>query len=579
MDTGLKLNLLRARLAAAGVDGFIIPRADEYQGEYIPDCADRLRFITGFTGSAGVCGILPGRAVVLSDGRYTIQLAEEADSEFFETGNSTETTIADWFLAAAPSAVIGYDPRLHTPCEVKTWTGKGLTLKPLIPNPVDEIWEDRPAPPESAVFLFPLEYAGDSAPEKLARIAAAIKQGKAQAALIAMPDSIAWLLNIRGNDIPHVPVALSYGVAHADGTFDWFIEPSRVGADVMDSFEGCVRVQPPEGVLSFLKKAAGPVLIDPNRTPAFLAQAVRDKAEGKDPIIAMRACKNESEQRAMRAAHLRDGVAITKFLHWFSTEAAKEHLTEMGVAEKLEEFRQKAPEYKEPSFDTIASFGSNGAIVHYRASPKTNKNIVCGGLLLLDSGAQYEDGTTDVTRTIAVGTPTTEMKEAFTSVLKAHIAVATVRFPAGTTGAQIDALARAPLWQKSMDYAHGTGHGVGCYLSVHEEAANLSPRSKEAVASGMILSNEPGYYKAGAYGIRIENLLLAREEGVCEATGKAMIGFETLTLAPLDKNLILLEALSADERYWLAQYHKRVLAELTPFLNSDEAEWLKTVCS
>jgi Xaa-Pro aminopeptidase len=579
MNSKEKLSLLRVRLAQENVDGFIIPRADEYQGEYIPDCADRLRFITGFTGSAGVCGVLPDRAIVMSDGRYTLQLAEQVDQDFFDTGNSAESGIAEWLHAAAPKAVIGYDPRLHTPREIEKWTEKGLTLKPLAQNPVDAIWPDRPALPASPVFCFPITYAGESAPEKLLRVAEKIKEAKACAALITLPDSIAWLLNIRAHDVPHIPVALSYGIAHADGTFDWFIEGSRIGADILNSFEGCVRLYPPETILQHLKLMTVPVIVDAQRTPAHLAQAVAQPVDGKDPVIALRARKNEAEQKAMRAAHLRDGVAVTKFLHWFSKEADKEGLSEMDAAAKLEEFRKKAPEFKEPSFDTIAGFGANGAIIHYRATVETNKRIERGGILLLDSGAQYEDGTTDITRTIAVGASTQEMKEAFTIVLKAHIAVASARFPSGTTGAQIDALARAPLWQHDMDYAHGTGHGVGCYLSVHEEAASLSPRGMEAVVPGMVLSNEPGFYKPGHFGIRIENLLLAREDGMSAATGKTMMCFETLTLAPFDKGLIVESLLTADEKYWLSQYHRRVLGELTPFLDDEEAAWLKTACS
>lgn len=575
-----RLEDLRRAMRVQGVDGFIIPRADEYQGEYIPDSANRLRWISGFTGSAGIAIVLKDIAAVLSDGRYTIQLRSQIDGQLFMAGDSTKISPAEWLSKNASGLKIGYDPKLHTPRELKAFADKGVEMA-AVPNLVDAVWADRADAPSAPVEMFPMEYAGKPAPDKLDEVAQAIAAAGADAAIVALPDSIAWLLNIRSNDIAHIPVALSYGIARENGGFDWFIDDARIDDDVRSSFGNRVVVLPPSQLEQSLTKLKGKkVLLDERRTSVWFAQTLKENGvqiiDAKDPVIDLKARKNRAEQNAMRRAHLRDGVAVTRFLHWFAKESIKERLTELEVEEKLEEFRRAAPEYRDSSFDTIAGFGANGAIVHYRADEKSNARIERWNMLLLDSGAQYLDGTTDITRTVSVGEPTQEMKENFTAVLKAHIAVATARFPEGTTGAQIDALARAPLWQRGLDYAHGTGHGVGCYLSVHEEAASISPRGADAIQSGMILSNEPGYYKEGEYGIRIENLILAHENGVCEATGKKMLSFETLTFAPIDKNLIVQEMLSADEAFWLAQYHKAVFSNLSPYLEGEVLDWLKS---
>lgn len=575
-----KLAALRTVLAKEKVEGFIIPRADEYQGEYVPDCADRLRWISGFTGSAGVAIVLRDRAVVMSDGRYTIQLGQQVDPALFETDDSTKTGIADWVLKAAGGgdAVIGYDPKLHTPREIRALAEKGLTLKPLSVNPLDAVWQDRPPAPSAKVELFPLSSAGMPAQDKLDQIAAILKRQKLDAAIIALPDSIAWILNIRSHDIPHIPVALSYAVVRSDGTFDWFIDGARVDDAVRASFGNRVSIVAPDGLEAALAGLKGKrVLVDERRTSIWFTGLLQKHGvewmDAKDPSILLKARKNEAERESMRRAHVRDGVAVTTFLKWLSEEGAGK--TEIEVEQKLEACRKQAPEYRDSSFDTIAGFGSNGAIVHYRATKDTARTLQEGSLLLLDSGAQYADGTTDITRTVAIGTPTKEMIGRFTLVLKGHIAVARARFPAGTTGAQIDALARAPLWQHNLDYAHGTGHGVGCYLSVHEEAASISPRGHDAIEEGMILSNEPGYYKEGEYGIRIENLVLAVNDGVCEATGKQMLAFETLTFAPMDMALVDLSALDAQEREWLAGYQAAVRTKIGPLLDGDTRAWLE----
>lgn len=574
-----RLSDLREALKKQGVEGFLIPRADEYQGEYVPASSDRLRWISGFTGSAGAAIVLDDKAVVMSDGRYTIQLKQQIPPELFETADSTKTPPADWLAANAKGKTIGYDPRLHTPREIKALTDKGVTLKALARNPLDSVWADRPAAPSAKVESFPLRFAGVSAQDKLDEVAAKIEEKGCHAGVITLPDSIAWILNVRAADIPHIPVALSYAIARKDGTLDWFIDEGRVPGDVRESFGNRVSILPPDALEKSLGDLNGKrVLVDERRTSVWFTETLRaggaEIVDAKDPSIALKARKNRAEQAAMRAAHVRDGVAVTKFLKWIEKAALRETLTEMDAEKKLEEFRREAPEYRDSSFDTIAGFGPNGAIVHYRASEETNRTLEKWNLLLLDSGAQYEDGTTDITRTIAIGNPTGEMRERYTLVLKGHIAVASARFPLGTTGAQIDALARAPLWQRSLDYAHGTGHGVGCYLSVHEEAASLSPRGHGAVEPGMIISNEPGYYKEGEYGIRLENLILAHEDGMCEATGKAMIAFETLTFAPFDRALVDLSLLSPDEAFWLASYHKAVYAALAPYLDAETKTWL-----
>jgi Xaa-Pro aminopeptidase len=575
-----RLAALRDAMARHGVDGYIVPRADEYQGEYVPASAERLKWLTAFTGSAGIAVVLKDRAVVLSDGRYTIQLKQQVDAALFETADSTKTSASEWLAANASGKTIGYDPRLHTSREIKTWKEKGVHAVPLSSNLIDEVWKDRPAAPAETVALFPLEYAGLSASEKLEQVGDVMRKEKCDAAVITMPDSIAWLLNVRSNDIPHNPVALSRAVAYADGTLDWLIEPSRVPEDVLRSFDNHVRILPPQEMEKLLSNLKGKkVLLDGRRGAvwfeAYLSGIGAEIIDKKDLCIALRAKKNKAEQQAMRNAHVRDGIAVTRFLKWLSKEGPREYLTEMDVEAKLESFRKEAMEFRDSSFDTIAGFGSNGAIIHYRATEATNKTLERWGLLLLDSGAQYADGTTDITRTIAIGQPSEKMKEHYTLVLKGHIAVAAARFPTGTTGAQVDALARAPLWQQNLDYAHGTGHGVGVYLSVHEEAASISPRGLDPVEPGMVLSNEPGYYKEGEYGIRLENLVLCHEAGSCEATGKTMLAFETLTLAPFDKALIVEDMLTAEEKFWLASYHKRVVAELSPYLDAETLEWLK----
>lgn len=571
---------LRAAFAVQKIDGFIVPRTDEYQGEYVPASADRLRWISGFTGSAGYAIILQDKAGLFSDGRYTIQLKQQADPDLFETGDSTKVSAAEWLFSKAKGAVIGYDPRLHTTREIKAFEDRQIALKPLSINLIDSIWADRPAPPASAVEVFPIDYAGRSVQEKLDDVAGELKKKKLDAAIITLPDSIAWLLNVRAHDIPHIPVPLSHAIVYDDATADWFIDEARVNEEVRAQFGNRISLVSPDFLENSIAGLKGKkILLDERRAGKWFIDRLKEfgvaSSDLKDPCIALKANKNRAEIAAMKNAHQRDGVAVTKFLCWFGQEGVGK--TEIAVEEKVAAFRHESALCRDSSFDTIAGFGEHGAIVHYRATPETNAIIKEGNLLLLDSGAQYADGTTDITRTIAVGTPSDDMKRHFTLVLKGHIALANARFPSGTTGAQVDVFARTPLWQAGLDYAHGTGHGVGVYLSVHEESASISPRGLDPLEEGMILSNEPGYYREGEYGIRIENLVLVRKDGVCVDTGKDMLSFETLTYAPIDPALVEFGMLSPSEKAWLANYHNDMEAKIAPDLDAAERAFVRDI--
>ncbi len=587
MKTAEKLSALRAHLKNLEVDGFIVPRTDEYQNEFVPECFERLAWLTGFTGSAGFAVILPEIAGVLSDGRYTIQLKNQVDQTLYEIGDSIKVTLSDYLTHEAKSGqVIGYDAKLHSPKQIQMLEAKlkekSITLKALETNPIDEIWADRPPEPMAKVEIFPEKYAGRSSAEKRMAVAQFIKGQGAKACVITLPDSIAWLLNIRGSDVSHNPVALSYALLHDDGRAEWFIATEKVSGDVLRHAGNTVEVFEPAKIEERLAMLAGddkPVMIDPQRSSKYFFDILKKNKitirEEKDPCILPKAVKTTAEQEAMIAAHVRDGAAVTKFLYWLSSNAQGK--TEVEIADQLEAFRKADPMHRDSSFDTICGWASNGAIVHYRAEDKSAATVTGNGLLLIDSGAQYADGTTDITRTIAIGTPTDEMKDRYTRVLKGHIALASARFPQGTTGAQLDSLARQALWQAGLDYAHGTGHGVGCYLSVHEEAAGISPRGTEAVLPGMIISNEPGYYKEGEYGIRIENLILCNKTGDKTEDGRDMLYFETLTLAPIDLSVVDLRLLTDSERWWINDYHFRVRDVLSPTLEPAEKSWLDQV--
>ncbi len=575
------LSLLRGALVAQNLDGFLLPVNDEFMGEYVPDCAKRLTWLTGFSGSAGLAVVLKDKAAFFTDGRYTLQSAAEVPAAY-EHHNSGDLTPYEWLAEQAPSeAVIGYDPKLHTLQTLRRFeqTAPGFAFKPILPNPIDALWKDRPAAPASKVRIQPAQIAGESSQSKRERVAKLIAAHEAQCAVITAPDSVCWLLNIRGSDVPFTPFVLAYAVLEVDAKMKFYIDASRISAEVLEHLGKGVTVRPPDALVDDLKGYAGrKVMVDSAGSPIwFYQQLGRGKAhsiEASDPCLLPKACKNDKELVGMREAHKRDGLAVTRFLHWVAT-VDKKNLTEMDVAEKLEAFRKESKLYLEPSFTTIAGSGPDGAIVHYRVTKESNRTLDDNSLLLLDSGGQYQDGTTDITRTVALGTPSAEMKDRFTRVLKGHIALACAVFPEGTGGSQLDALARQYLWQAGLDYDHGTGHGVGSYLSVHEGPQRISKRAGDApLAPGMVVSNEPGYYKAGEYGIRIESLVAVKEIKK-DVGGKRYFGFETLTLAPIDLSLIEHSMLNAEEASWLKEYHKKVYEIHKPNLSPAIAEQLK----
>lgn len=572
-----KLADLRGALKKRGLNGFLVPRISEYQGEFVSGYAERLAWLTGFTGSAGTGLILGDKAAIITDGRYTIQLAQQADRSLYEFLNNPKTSSAAWIADNAKAGdVIGYDPWLLTARQVETF-GKALAEKDIKfeatdGNPVDDVWEDQPAFPKEKAEIFPGEFAGASSAEKRENICKILKEKKIGACVITMPDSVMWLLNVRGRDVEHTPVVLSFAILHDDGRVEWFVHEEKITPDVKKHIGKDVDIVAPDKIAGRIGGLNGRVGLDFTRAPAWFQQALgSDTVDFKDPCIEPKAIKNAAEVKALRAAHIRDGAALTSFLYWLATNKAG---SELEVVSKLEEFRRKDNSYRGPSFATISGWAANGAIVHYRADEQSNAKISPPGLLLLDSGGQYNDGTTDITRTVALGKPTDEMKKNFTLVLKGHIAVARAKFPQGASGAQIDALARAPLWDAGIDYSHGTGHGVGCYLSVHEESASISPRGTDALKAGMFLSNEPGYYKEGEYGIRTENLVLVTAQGKT-SDGDTQLGFETISLVPIDRNLIQKELLTKEEQNWLNAYHADVVKLIGPRLDKPARAWLE----
>ena len=551
------IEALRAQLTKHKVDAFVVPSADEFQGEYLPAAARRLEFLTGFTGSNGIAIVHKTKAAFFTDGRYTLQ-AETQVPKAYEKYNMAQKSAATW-AKELKKAVIGFDPKLFTLRQFTAWEKQGIKLKP-VPNLIDVIWNYRPAYPADKAFAYPLKYAGESSDAKIKRV---LKNLNADALFIAAPDSVCWLLNIRGNDIPHTPFLNATALLHKTGKITLFVDAKKIPKGLLGK----------NVTISSSSGFKGIVQIDPAHTSVWWTNQFKKTIEAPDPIQAMKARKNETEANGIRAAHVRDGVALSSFLCWLDTHWQKQEITEISAAEKLKTFRAAQPLFKDLSFGTIAGMGSNGAIVHYHATAKTAKKLK-HGIFLLDSGGQYWDGTTDVTRTIALGAPTDEQKEDFTRVLKGHIALGSAVFPKGVTGSELDALARMPLWHVHKDYDHGTGHGVGCYLSVHEGPQSISRRANNvALESGMVISNEPGFYKAGEYGIRIENLVLV------EAVDKKFLRFETLTLAPIDRRLIDKDLLHSDEINWLDNYHMRVLNTLAPLVDKKTAIWLKKMCA
>jgi Xaa-Pro aminopeptidase len=585
-DSVPRLAALRAELKRRGLDGFIVPRADRYQNEYVPPCAERLGWLTGFTGSAGLAIVLADRAVLFVDGRYTVQARDEVDAAAFAIEHLVEHPPTAWIEENLPAgAKLGYSPWLHTVDGAerlsKACETAGGSLVAVADNPIDACWQDRPPPPLGPVVLHDLRYAGEDATAKLARVRADIHKLKADVLVVSDPQAVCWLFNIRGSDVPHTPVTLAFALVPKEGRPSLYIDGRKLGNDVRRRLEELAQIRGPEnfeGDLAALGKAHSAVRLDPAACPEAIARLVTEAGgkviRGSDPIAPMKAVKNAAEIAGARAAQLRDGVAVTRFLAWFDREAPHGKLSEIEAVEALESFRRDTGVLKDVSFPTIAGSGPNGAIVHYRVTRASNRRINAGELFLVDSGGQYEDGTTDITRTVAVGAPSTEMRERFTRVLKGHIAIARARFPDGTTGAQLDTLARQYLWAVGLDFDHGTGHGVGSYLSVHEGPARISKLGTAPLRRGMILSNEPGYYRTGAYGIRIENLLLVVAAPPGAGAAKDLNAFETLTLAPIDRRLVEPALLTNYEGRWLDDYHARVAAALGPLVDADTRAWL-----
>jgi Xaa-Pro aminopeptidase len=583
--------LIRRAMAEQGLDGFLVPHEDEHQNEYLPAANDRLAWATGFTGSAGAAVILKDKAAIFVDGRYTIQVRDQVDQNLFEIRDLVEGGVPAYLeQAVGRGQAIGYDPRLHSPdalAHLRAAAARaGAELRPVTPNPLDAAWGDsRPPQPTAPVVPHPLEYAGEESGVKRQRIGESLAARGADAAVITAPASIAWLFNIRGGDVIRSPLPLGQAVLNADGSARLFLDPQKVTPELPAWLGNQVRLETPSDLPQALTELRGKtVVVDPAQSSAWyfeaLGSAGAEVLRSEDPCALPRACKNPVEIEGARKAHARDGAALTRFLHWLASEGQVNPPDEMEAVAKLESFREATGAIKDLSFDTIAGALSNGAICHYRPTRRNNKRATQGSLLLVDSGAQYLDGTTDVTRTVAIGEPTAEMRERFTLVLKGHLALARVRFPAGTTGSALDALARVPLWSQGLDYDHGTGHGVGSYLGVHEGPQRISKAPNTvALRPGMIVSNEPGYYKEGEYGIRIENLQVVTAAEPIPGGERPMHGFETLTLAPIDRRLVDKALLTEEERRQFDAYHARVLEVVGPQVPADVRAWMNEACA
>jgi len=578
---------LRAELKRRGLDGFIVPRADRHQNEYVPACEERLAWLTGFTGSAGAAIVLANEASLFVDGRYTLQAREQIDAALFSVEHLADTPPDKWLEQNLPTGTkLGYDPWLHTTESAeklaKAAAAAGASLIPVETNPVDAVWTDRPAPPLGAVILHDQKFAGEAAAVKLARVRAEIGKAGADALVVSDPHAIAWAFNIRGSDVAHTPMPIAFAIVPKEGRPALYVDGRKLANDVRHAIVELADVREPaafEHDLAALGQAKRAVRLDQATGADALSRLVNESGgtatRGADPIAMMKAVKNATEIAGAQAAHLRDGAAMARFLAWFDREAPTGKLTEIDAVEALESFRRDTSALKDVSFPTIAGAGPNGAIVHYRVTRNSNRRIGPDELFLIDSGGQYQDGTTDITRTVLVGAPSTEMLERFTRVLRGHIAIARAVFPDGTTGAQLDPFARAYLWSAGLDFDHGTGHGVGSYLSVHEGPARISKLGTTPLKRGMILSNEPGYYKTGAYGIRIENLVLVTEAPPVPDAEKPLNAFETLTLAPIDLRLVAPTALTVIENAWLNAYHARVREAVSPLVDAETRLWLE----
>ena len=582
-----RLDELRVYLETLNVDGYIVPHGDEYQSEFIAPYAERLAWLTNFTGSAGFSIILLDKAVLFVDGRYTLQAETEVDETLYAIRHVTNEPVGIWLRESlSNNQRLGFDPHLHTPAQIKSYRKEcdkiGAKLVALSENPIDAVWQDRPSKPQALAIIHPLEIAGQSHEEKRTEIGRTLSKDGYDAFLLTAPDSLCWLLNIRGTDVDNTPLVLASALLFSDGKLILFIDPAKVSDDLCQHLGSDIRLAAVDELGVIIGEFDGVVrsIAVDNATVSHwvldqLESAGVEVTQIEDPCALSKACKNETEVAGIRAAHVRDGAALTNFLAWLDHEAPNGKLTEVTAAEKLEQFRRESDLYRGPSFTTISGAGANGAIIHYHATEQTDTPIVGDMLYLVDSGGQYPDGTTDVTRTIAIGTPTSEQKRRFTQVLKGHISIATARFPEGTSGGQLDGFARAALWSDGLDYDHGTGHGVGAYLCVHEGPQRIGKAgSGPALKSGMVVSNEPGYYKTGEFGIRIENLIVVQKADKLSHAEKRFLNFETITLAPIELRLVDESLLTTDEKSWLNAYHVRVCETLSPLVAPETLPWL-----
>ncbi|PWE16942.1 X-Pro aminopeptidase [Marinicauda salina] len=584
------LPALREALADAGLDGFLIPHEDEYNNEYLPPNAERLAWATGFTGSAGAAIVMKDRAAVFVDGRYTEQVKAQVDPELFEIADLVGEGVAGWIRANAREGErIGYDPRVHSPDAVERLENAadaaGAVLVPVGRNLVDVAWTDRPPAPAAPVAPHPIELAGEDHAAKRARIGESVKEDGADAAVITDPASIAWLFNLRGGDVSCTPLPLSSAILEPDGRATLFINEAKLTDEARAHLGNEIAIRPETEFADGLKSWSGKtVRVDGSTASQWVFDRLSEGGatirRKPDPVAVPKACKNETEIEGARQAHVRDGAALVRFLHWLDTEAQSGNVDEIEAALKLEQLRRAAPELRDISFETISAAGPDGAFPHYRVNTDTVRKLARGSLYLVDSGGQYPDGTTDVTRTVPIGEPTAEMRRHFTLVLKGHIALAVIRFPEGVTGAQLDAIARQPLWNAGLDYDHGTGHGVGSYLGVHEGPQRIAKTpNATALQPGMIVSNEPGYYRVGAYGIRIENLQVVTPPAAIEDGDRDMLGFETLTMAPLHRALVDPSLLTDHEVAWVDAYHEMVRERVGPRVDGEAADWLDAACA
>ncbi|WP_033919547.1 aminopeptidase P family protein [Sphingomonas sp. 37zxx] len=589
-----RLAALRAQLATDTLDGFVVPLTDEHLSEYVGAYAQRLAWLTGFEGSAGTAVVLPQAAAIFTDGRYTIQVREQVSGENWQYVPVPQVSVAGWLAEhASDGARIGYDPWLHTSAWVaeasKALAARGAVLVPVDANPIDRVWAEQPAPSGAKLTPYADALAGRSSADKRAEVAGWLEARGADAVVLSALDSIAWTFNIRGGDVDNTPVALAYAIVHADATADLFVAPDKLTDEVRRHLGNAVRLHERGDFAAALAGFAGKrVVADPAGSVAAIFDALAAGGAKviamRDPVLLAKACKNPAEVAGHEAAQLRDAGAMVRFLRWIEAEAPKGSQTELSAAAKLREYREATGKLMDLSFNSISATGAHGAIPHYHVTEESNAPILPGQLYLIDSGGQYLDGTTDITRVVPVGAPTPEMRDRFTRVLRGHIGIATAIFPEGTVGGQLDSFARRPLWEAGLDFSHGTGHGVGAYLAVHEGPQRIAAPNypgggpAEPLLAGMLLSNEPGYYKAGEYGIRIENLILTEPREVPGAD-RAMLGFRTLTFVPIERELIEPALLSPAERAWIDSYHAKVLAKVGPTVEGEDRAWLAAKCA